>query len=193
MLDITGADVALTNGGGIRASIEVGEITKGDVITVLPFGNFITTKEVSGADLKAALENGASAYPGVEGGVCPCRRHDLQDRCELPRPVTADTRLWSMGSRYNWIACTRWRRMISSQPAEMNMRCSSILRLQGRSGARCGVNGVYSKNWRSECCGGGRIQAASAAGSNPEGQPRPRRRQLKPNSRKGNNQGKCIS
>ena len=67
MLDITGADVALTNGGGIRASIEVGEITKGDVITVLPFGNFITTKEVSGADLKAALENGASAYPESRG------------------------------------------------------------------------------------------------------------------------------
>lgn len=57
----------MTNGGGIRASIEQGEITKGDVITVLPFGNYIVTKEVSGADLKAALENGASAYPESKG------------------------------------------------------------------------------------------------------------------------------
>lgn len=67
MLDITGAEVAMMNGGGIRASIEAGEITKGDVITVLPFGNYIVIKEVKGADLKAALENGASAYPDPKG------------------------------------------------------------------------------------------------------------------------------
>src|SRR5690606_30438741 len=67
MLHVTGADVALTNGGGIRASIEAGQITKGDVITVLPFGNYIVTKEVSGTDLKAALENGSSAYPDSKG------------------------------------------------------------------------------------------------------------------------------
>ncbi len=67
MLDATKADVALTNGGGIRASIEAGEVTKGDVITVLPFGNLIVTKKVSGADLKAALENGASDYPNPKG------------------------------------------------------------------------------------------------------------------------------
>ena len=67
MLDITGAEVAIMNGGGIRASIEAGEITKGDVITVLPFGNYIVIKEVKGADLKAALENGASAYPDPKG------------------------------------------------------------------------------------------------------------------------------
>ncbi|WP_281884442.1 5'-nucleotidase C-terminal domain-containing protein [Paenibacillus sp. YYML68] len=63
MLSETGADVALTNGGGIRASIEAGSITKGQVITVLPFGNYIQTKKVTGADLKAALEHGVSAYP----------------------------------------------------------------------------------------------------------------------------------
>ncbi len=68
MLDVTGADVAMTNGGGIRASIEAGDITKGDIITVLPFGNYIVTKKVTGADLKAALENGASAYPETKGG-----------------------------------------------------------------------------------------------------------------------------
>jgi 5'-nucleotidase/UDP-sugar diphosphatase len=67
MLDVTGADVSLTNGGGIRASIAAGDITKGDVITVLPFGNYIVTKKVRGSDLKAALENGSSAYPESKG------------------------------------------------------------------------------------------------------------------------------
>jgi 2',3'-cyclic-nucleotide 2'-phosphodiesterase (5'-nucleotidase family) len=67
MLDVTGADFALTNGGGIRASIDAGEITKGEVITVLPFGNYIQTKAVTGTDVKAALENGASGYPANHG------------------------------------------------------------------------------------------------------------------------------
>ncbi|WP_282938346.1 5'-nucleotidase C-terminal domain-containing protein [Paenibacillus sp. RC67] len=68
MLDETGADIALTNGGGIRASIEAGPITKGQVITVLPFGNYIQTKKVKGSDIVAALELGVSSYPESLGG-----------------------------------------------------------------------------------------------------------------------------
>jgi 2',3'-cyclic-nucleotide 2'-phosphodiesterase (5'-nucleotidase family) len=68
MLSETGADVAITNGGGIRASIEAGSITKGQVITVLPFGNYTQTKKVKGSDIKAALELGVSAYPDSLGG-----------------------------------------------------------------------------------------------------------------------------
>ncbi|RXT02777.1 LysM peptidoglycan-binding domain-containing protein [Ammoniphilus sp. CFH 90114] len=67
MLDATGADFSITNGGGIRASIDAGEITKGEVITVLPFGNYIQTKDITGKDVKAALENGASGYPANHG------------------------------------------------------------------------------------------------------------------------------
>ncbi|MCM3634544.1 choice-of-anchor I family protein [Paenibacillus camelliae] len=67
MVASTGADAAITNGGGIRASIEAGEITKGDVITVLPFGNFIVTIEVTGQELKDALEVGAGGYPAAKG------------------------------------------------------------------------------------------------------------------------------
>ncbi|HIW35012.1 MAG TPA: choice-of-anchor I family protein [Candidatus Paenibacillus intestinavium] len=67
MLEVTGADVSLTNGGGIRASIDAGEITKGEVITVLPFGNYIVTIEVTGAELLAALEVGAAGYPSAHG------------------------------------------------------------------------------------------------------------------------------
>jgi 5'-nucleotidase len=67
MIDVTGADIAFTNGGGIRASIEAGDVTKGDVITVLPFGNYVVTKELSGADILAAIEHGIDSYPETKG------------------------------------------------------------------------------------------------------------------------------
>lgn len=67
ILDLTGADVALTNGGGIRASIEAGDITHNDMVTVFPFGNTVMVKEISGSDLKAALEHGVSEYPNEKG------------------------------------------------------------------------------------------------------------------------------
>lgn len=67
MIDITNADLSITNGGGIRASISKGVITKGDVVTVLPFGNYIVTKRLSGAEIKAALENGVTDYPEAKG------------------------------------------------------------------------------------------------------------------------------
>ncbi len=41
LIDISGSDVSLTNGGGIRASIPIGNITKGQVLSVLPFGNTV--------------------------------------------------------------------------------------------------------------------------------------------------------
>ncbi|MEG0767736.1 MAG: 5'-nucleotidase C-terminal domain-containing protein, partial [Clostridia bacterium] len=66
--DGTGADVVLTNGGGIRASIDVGDITRGEVITVLPFGNYVVTKTVTGKILKDALEFGLQKYPDQNGG-----------------------------------------------------------------------------------------------------------------------------
>lgn len=68
MLEATGADAAITNGGGIRASIDEGEITRGDIITVLPFGNYIVTKKMKGSDILAALEHGLSKYPDQNGG-----------------------------------------------------------------------------------------------------------------------------
>jgi 5'-nucleotidase len=67
MVEFTGADVALTNGGGIRDSIQIGDITVGDVITVLPFGNYVVTIDVTGAELVEALEHGLQAYPETLG------------------------------------------------------------------------------------------------------------------------------
>jgi 2',3'-cyclic-nucleotide 2'-phosphodiesterase (5'-nucleotidase family) len=67
MLYVTGADVALMNGGGIRDSIAVGEITKKTIYTVQPFGNYIQTGKVKGAEFKAILENGVGKLPAPDG------------------------------------------------------------------------------------------------------------------------------
>ena len=67
MLVTTGADVALMNGGGIRDGIPAGPITKKQVYTVLPFGNYLWTTTLTGAELKAVLENGVSKLPSQDG------------------------------------------------------------------------------------------------------------------------------
>lgn len=67
LLDISGADVALTNGGGIRSSINAGPVTKGEVLTVLPFGNTVRVIELKGSDILAAIENGVDTYPVSKG------------------------------------------------------------------------------------------------------------------------------
>ena len=60
--------VGITNGGGIRASINVGEITKKDINTVLPFGNTVAVVYVSGAELLEALEASTFCTPDAIGG-----------------------------------------------------------------------------------------------------------------------------
>ena len=68
--EFTGKDVvmALQNGGGIRAAIDEGPITVGEVINVLPFGNTLAIMEITGAELKAAFEISFKEYPGENGG-----------------------------------------------------------------------------------------------------------------------------
>ncbi len=68
LLEETGADIAITNGGGIRASIQKGDITVGDIIDVSPFGNYGVTMKMTGATIKQALEHGVSDYPYPKGG-----------------------------------------------------------------------------------------------------------------------------
>ena len=62
-----GISIAYMNSGGIRASIDEGEVTMGDVLTVLPFQNTLATFEIDGADLLVALENGVSEVEEVQG------------------------------------------------------------------------------------------------------------------------------
>jgi len=60
--------IALQNGGGIRASIDQGPITYGEVLTVLPFGNALAIMEVTGQEIKEALEHSVREYPKENGG-----------------------------------------------------------------------------------------------------------------------------
>ncbi|MFY2309447.1 bifunctional metallophosphatase/5'-nucleotidase [Lysinibacillus fusiformis] len=60
--------MALQNGGGIRAGINQGPITVGEVITVLPFGNTLATMSLTGKELKEALEVSVGQYPAENGG-----------------------------------------------------------------------------------------------------------------------------
>jgi 2',3'-cyclic-nucleotide 2'-phosphodiesterase (5'-nucleotidase family) len=68
--DRTGAEVALTNGGGIRAGKQypVGaKLTRRDILQELPFGNKTAMTKVTGKALKAALENGLSQVENKAG------------------------------------------------------------------------------------------------------------------------------
>ena len=60
--------VAITNGGGIRAAIKPGDVTKNDINTVLPFGNTVAVVYVTGAELLEALEASTYCTPGAIGG-----------------------------------------------------------------------------------------------------------------------------
>ena len=69
-----GIQIAIANGGGLRASIDAGDVTMGEVLTVLPFQNTLSTFQVSGATVVEALENGVSQieegagrFPQVSG------------------------------------------------------------------------------------------------------------------------------
>jgi 5'-nucleotidase len=55
-----GVQIAIQNGGGLRASIDEGPITMGEIVTVLPFQNTLATFELTGAEVIEALENGVS-------------------------------------------------------------------------------------------------------------------------------------
>jgi 2',3'-cyclic-nucleotide 2'-phosphodiesterase (5'-nucleotidase family) len=67
MTESSDADFTITNGGGIRASIDAGDVTMGEVITVLPFNNVVTVCELTGAQVYEALEHGYSALPNAAG------------------------------------------------------------------------------------------------------------------------------
>nr|WP_309085132.1 5'-nucleotidase C-terminal domain-containing protein [Chelativorans sp.] len=69
-----GVQFAITNGGGLRASIDQGEVTMGEVLEVLPFQNTLATFQLKGSDVVASLESGvgqieegAGRFPQVSG------------------------------------------------------------------------------------------------------------------------------
>ncbi len=76
----TGADVALINSGGIRASMDAGDIATADVYAVFPYGNLVSLISVTGAQLVAALENSASVDFSNPSGKFSQVRHGTAQR-----------------------------------------------------------------------------------------------------------------
>ena len=65
---LLGSDIAFVNGGGVRANIEAGDITYGQILNVHPFGNMACMIEIQGKHILDALEMSARALPDENGG-----------------------------------------------------------------------------------------------------------------------------
>ena len=90
LLYMTGADVAIMNGGGVRTDIYKGDITYGDIIKVLPFGNELTVIEVTGQQLLNALEWGCRAIPSEFGGFLQVAGMTYEVHSYLDSPCQED-------------------------------------------------------------------------------------------------------
>jgi 2',3'-cyclic-nucleotide 2'-phosphodiesterase/3'-nucleotidase/5'-nucleotidase len=58
MRKVAGTQIGIQNGGGLRSTIEKGDLTVGDMYVFMPFDNTLVTVNLTGAQLKAAIENG---------------------------------------------------------------------------------------------------------------------------------------
>lgn len=64
---MTGADFAITNGGGIRAEVNAGKLTYGDMVSLLPYDNYVSVVEVTGAELVELLKACTQFLPVTNG------------------------------------------------------------------------------------------------------------------------------
>lgn len=88
--ELSGADVAFVNGGGIRESILAGDITYGDIIKVHPFGNSLCVVECTGEEIYEALEMGASKLPSEFGGFLHVSGMTFTIDVNVKSPVVTD-------------------------------------------------------------------------------------------------------
>ena len=84
LVEATGADAAFLNAGTIRDSIPAGEVTKGQILSVMPYGNYIYVLDITGRDILAALnyglgQPGSGAFPQFWGLMVEAGRITLTD------------------------------------------------------------------------------------------------------------------
>jgi 2',3'-cyclic-nucleotide 2'-phosphodiesterase (5'-nucleotidase family) len=84
------SDVALLNGGSVRTNLLKGEITRKDIIDVLPFFNSVFTKEIDGLALLDALEFGVSKLPSASGGFPQVSGITFDVDISIPTTVVTD-------------------------------------------------------------------------------------------------------
>ena len=87
---VSGADIAVVNGGGVRKDIAQGGVTYGDIINVFPFGNELCVVEVTGQQILDALEWSAHAIPDENGGFLQVSGLRCTIDASIPTPCLSD-------------------------------------------------------------------------------------------------------
>ncbi len=87
---VLNCDIAVINGGGVRADIKKGEVSFGDILNVNPFGNELCVIEVTGLQILDALEHGARSYPLEEGGFLQVSGLEYEIDEKTASPVVLD-------------------------------------------------------------------------------------------------------
>lgn len=86
----TKADIALINGGGVRANISAGDITYGNMIDVQPFGNSLCIVKATGQQILDCLEMGAMYAPEENGGFMQVSGLTYEVDTYIPSSVVTD-------------------------------------------------------------------------------------------------------
>lgn len=86
----TSADIALINGGGVRANIAAGDITYGNIIDVQPFGNSLCVVKATGQQILDCLEMGAMYAPEENGGFMQVSGLSYTVNSYIPSSVSTD-------------------------------------------------------------------------------------------------------
>ena len=89
--EMTGADVAMAGGGNIRESIPAGDITKGHVLSVMPFNEDLCVTEVTGQQILDALEWSVHKMPDEYGGFMQVSGMSYEIDMSVPSSCTADS------------------------------------------------------------------------------------------------------
>lgn len=87
---VTGADIAFVNGGGVRAEINVGSVTRKAIMDINPWSNEMCVLEITGSQLADALEYGVSAYPQEFGSFPQVSGVTFEVHTYIDSPVTVD-------------------------------------------------------------------------------------------------------
>ena len=87
---VTGADIALVNGGGVRADINEGDVTRANLIATNPFGNNVIKVKATGQQIMDALEHSVRKYPGENGGFFQVSGLTYDVYSHIPTPVITD-------------------------------------------------------------------------------------------------------
>ena len=127
-----GVQIVFQNGGGLRASIDQGVVTMGEVLTVLPFQNTLSTFQITGKDVVAALENGASQLE--EGGGRFAQVAGLKYSFDKSAPVNSRIIGGRGDGRRRMEADRSRQRRIWPRPTTLSVRAATATRSSPRTG-----------------------------------------------------------